>query len=225
MRALIAELTGDTREDSEYVYLSDGGHFENLGLYEMVRRQCLEIVVVDAGCDPKYEYEDLERAIRIIRNDLNAEIDIPDLPTAESIKSTKKHYAIGTVKYRNSSKPFTGRILYIKPGIDGGEPLDVGRYSIRSRAKGEPFPHQSTGDQFFDEPQFESHRALGQYSTKDLIPLGDDARYPIELLEAKLAEDAKNCPPRYPRPSWLDCPQCRPVPRSRRAALAKPFRT
>ena len=198
LRALIAELTGDTREDSEYVYLSDGGHFENLGLYEMVRRQCLEIVVVDAGCDPKYEYEDLERAIRIIRNDLNAEIDIPDLPTAESIKSTKKHYAIGTVKYRNSSKPFTGRILYIKPGIDGGEPLDVGRYSIRSRAKGEPFPHQSTGDQFFDEPQFESYRALGQYSTKDLIPLGDDARYPIELLEAKLAEDAKKLPAALP---------------------------
>ncbi len=190
LQALIAELTGDTREDSDYVYLSDGGHFENLGLYEMARRQCKEIVVVDAGCDPRYEYEDLERAIRIIRNDFNAEIDIPDLPTAESIKATRKHYALGTITYRNAEKQATGRILYIKPGLDGGEPLDVDRYANRSIAKGEPFPHQSTADQFFDEPQFESYRALGRYSVRELPELPSEEAFPIEVLLRHLAESA-----------------------------------
>ena len=187
LRALIAELTGDTREDSDYVYLSDGGHFENLGLYEMVRRQCKEIVVVDAGCDPKFEYEDLERAIRIIRNDFNAEIEITDLPTAESIKATKKHHAFGTIRYRNGKDPAIGTILYIKPGLDGDEPLDVDRYAARSIAKGEPFPHQSTADQFFDEPQFESYRALGQYSVKDLPAMALEVVYPIEAFQGQLA--------------------------------------
>jgi len=184
LRALFAELTGDTREDSDYVYLSDGGHFENLGLYEMVRRECAEIVVVDAGCDPKYEYEDLERAIRIVRNDFGAEISIPDVPTAESIKATGKHYALGTVTYKNG---VAGKILYIKPGLNDKEPLDVQRYAMRSLAKGEPFPHQSTGDQFFDEPQFESYRALGQHSVSTLPPLEvNSTSLPIRFMLAEI---------------------------------------
>jgi hypothetical protein len=188
LRALFSELTNDTREDSDYVYLSDGGHFENLGLYEMVRRRCAEIVLVDAGCDPKYEYEDLERATRIIRNDLNADIRIPDLPTADSIEQTGRHYAIGTITYKNVPGQPVGKILYIKPGMSWKEPLDVTRYAKRSRANGEPFPHQSTADQFFDEPQFESYRALGQYSVESLA-IAKVAT--IAGLEAALIEQAE----------------------------------
>ena len=162
LRWLIAELFGATKADADSVYLSDGGHFDNLGLYEMVRRRCTSIVVVDAGCDPKYEFEDLERATRLIRNDLKVDISFPDgLPTEESIKRTRRHFVIGRIHYPNSPE---GRILYIKPGLDGDEPLDVTRYAIRRRSKGDPFPHQSTADQFFDESQFESYRALGYYS-------------------------------------------------------------
>jgi hypothetical protein len=76
--------------------LSDGGHFDNLGLYEMVRRRCARRSCGgDAGCDPKYEFEDLERATRLIRNDLKVDISFPDgLPTEESIKRTKRHFVI-----------------------------------------------------------------------------------------------------------------------------------
>ena len=55
-----------TTDDSPYVYLSDGGHFENLGLYEMLRRRCRFIVVIDAGCDPDFTFEDLGNAVRKI---------------------------------------------------------------------------------------------------------------------------------------------------------------
>ena len=51
-RAPSWSTTWATTEDKAYVYLSDGGHFENLGIYEMVRRRCRLIVVSDAGRDP-----------------------------------------------------------------------------------------------------------------------------------------------------------------------------
>jgi hypothetical protein len=53
---LISEMFGLTTENRPWVYLPDGGHFENLGLYEMVRRRCAVIVVCDAGCDPDYGF-------------------------------------------------------------------------------------------------------------------------------------------------------------------------
>ena len=76
---LFAEAFGLTNDDSPYVYLSDGGHFENLGLYEMVRRRCRLIVVVDAGCDPDFAFEDLGNAVRKIYIDLGIRITFSDL--------------------------------------------------------------------------------------------------------------------------------------------------
>src|SRR5262249_35488523 len=49
LKPLLFELLGQTTDKADYVYLSDGGHFENLALYEMVRRRCRYIVVIDAG--------------------------------------------------------------------------------------------------------------------------------------------------------------------------------
>jgi hypothetical protein len=62
----LKELAGATTDDGPWIYLSDGGHFENLGLYEMVRRRCRFIVVSDAGCDPQCSFEDLGNAVRKI---------------------------------------------------------------------------------------------------------------------------------------------------------------
>ncbi len=64
------EIFGLTNDTRPFVYLSDGGHFENLGLYEMVRRRCRFIVVSDAGCDPDFVFEDLGNAVRKIAIDL-----------------------------------------------------------------------------------------------------------------------------------------------------------
>jgi hypothetical protein len=78
-RPLFDEALGRTTDQNPYVYLSDGGHFENLGLYEMVRRRCRFIVVVDAGCDPKFTFEDLGNAVRKIYIDLGVRVTFDSL--------------------------------------------------------------------------------------------------------------------------------------------------
>ena len=77
---LLSELLGMADDSSKYVYLSDGGHFENLGIYELVRRRCRFIVACDAGMDPGFEFEDLGNAIRKCQVDLGVTIDIDTRP-------------------------------------------------------------------------------------------------------------------------------------------------
>ena len=75
MRPIVDEALGLTNDKSPYVYLSDGGHFENLGLYEMVLRRCHFIVVSDAGGDPECSFADLGESVRKIRVDFGITID------------------------------------------------------------------------------------------------------------------------------------------------------
>ena len=76
VRPMLAEAFGLTDAANPYVYLSDGGHFENLGLYEMVLRRCHYIVVSDGSCDADRSFTDLGNAIRKIRIDLGIDIEI-----------------------------------------------------------------------------------------------------------------------------------------------------
>ena len=79
IKPLVAEAFGLTTDEAPYVYLSDGGHFENLGLYEMVRRRCRFVVAVDAGCDPHFTFADLGNAVRKIFIDLGIRITFDGL--------------------------------------------------------------------------------------------------------------------------------------------------
>jgi hypothetical protein len=164
VRPLLSEALGLTDDCNPYVYLSDGGHFENLGLYEMVLRRCRYIVVVDAGEDRECRFEDLGNAIRKIRIDLGIQIEIKHLPIyAEVPKEEKGRYcAVGTIHYGDvdgkGAKP--GKLLYLKPATYGDEPRDILHY----KALNKTFPHESTGDQWFSESQFESYRMLGTYA-------------------------------------------------------------
>lgn len=162
---LVAEALGQSQAGSSHVYLSDGGHFENLGLYEMVRRRCKEIFVIDASADPGYQYEDLENAIRKIRVDFGVSIEFrPDSFAQPS------HLAVATIHYGEKTGE-NGKLYYIKPVLTDDLPLDVRRYAEASRARDgkNPFPHQSTADQFFDEAQFESYRMLGLHLTRKAL--------------------------------------------------------
>jgi len=159
-----AELFGLTTDNRPYVYLSDGGHFENLGIYEMVRRRCAVIVVSDAGQDGTYDFADLGNAVRKIRIDLGIDIELPPLsafqrPDPMVAGWQRPIHLIGTIRYPEPGA-VPGRLFYLKPGLQGGEPADIVAYAHANRA----FPHQSTNDQWFDEPQFESYRALGHHT-------------------------------------------------------------
>jgi hypothetical protein len=161
---LAAEALGRTSEGESFVYLSDGGHFENLGLYEMVRRRCRRIVVVDAAHDPNYAYEDLANCVRKVRVDFGIPIEFNDgLPTVASCRRTRLPFALGRIRYGTADGQGAkdGTIVYLKPALCGDEPTDVADYAQRSRRGSTAFPQQPTSDQFFDEAQFESYRILG----------------------------------------------------------------
>jgi hypothetical protein len=157
---LVQEALGRTSDDKPYVYLSDGGHFENLGLYEMVRRRCHLIVLSDGGCDPACSFEDLGNAVRKIWIDLKVKIDFKKLKISpRSVPPQQGPYcAVGAIHYPEEGAK-AGLLLYIKPGFQGTEPVSVGSYAATSSA----FPHESTGEQLFGESQFEAYRALGEY--------------------------------------------------------------
>lgn len=165
---LLCELFAMVGEASRFVYLSDGGHFENLGIYELVRRRCRFILAVDTGHDPKFEFEDLGNAVRKCEIDLNVSIDIDTraiVPEAGSSRS-RFHCAMGEIRYPESGgEPRVGLFLYVKPSLTGNEPADVGQYA----ASHPEFPHQSTSDQWFDESQFESYRKLGQHEMSTIL--------------------------------------------------------
>jgi hypothetical protein len=183
LRPLLTEALADTTGTTPFVYLSDGGHFENLGLYEMLRRRCRHIVVVDASCDWKFEFGDLEDAIRKIRIDLGISIEFPHgLPDPKAARHVRKHYALGVVNYADvdGQEALQGHICYIKPVLCGDEPIDVRRYATQHAGKTGAFPHQSTADQFFNEAQFESYRMLGRKSVEGLFDR--KGRWPEEAV-------------------------------------------
>lgn len=164
LTALTRELAGRADDQSFAINLSDGGHFEDLGIYEMVRRRCRYIFVVDADADGSAQFADLGNAIRKIRIDLGVEIKF-DPPLAIGSRAEPKKpfrcFACATIQYpekNNRGENETGYLLYLKPADLPSMPMDVRAYANAF----ESFPHQSTLNQFFTESQFESYRQLGQ---------------------------------------------------------------
>jgi len=157
----VAELFGTTNTKSEFVNLSDGGHFDNMGLYELVRRRCRYIIVCDAEQDETLSFGGIASAIRMCRTDFGVEITI-DLSTLERTPDNRpesfsaRNFAVGEIDY---GPGVVGKLIYLKSSLTGKEPADVLGYHKRVAQ----FPHESTADQWFSESQFESYRRLGQF--------------------------------------------------------------
>ncbi len=159
---LVNELLGGTNDQAAYVYLSDGGHFDNMGLYELVKRRCGLIILCDAEEDGNYTFSGLGNAISKCRIDLGIDIDLDTSMIApeNSTDPSQLHCTVGTIHYENADRDArTGTIIYFKASLTGDEPADVQNYK-----KDHPsFPHESTADQWFCESQFESYRELGYH--------------------------------------------------------------
>jgi hypothetical protein len=195
-RPLLSETFGLTDDEHPYVYLSDGGHFDNLGLYEMVLRRCRWIVALDGEGDPQYRFGGLGAVTAKLRADFGVPITFaepppmrpydanqPPPPAAERIP----YYAVGRIGYScvdGTPEEDDGWLLYIKASLNGGEPVDVVNYAKAHRA----FPHESTGDQQYSESQFESYRALGRHAAGEVLmglPSGSDLAAMFEHLQSR----------------------------------------
>jgi hypothetical protein len=164
---LLQELFGQTSERSSYVHLSDGGHFENLGVYELIRRRCRFLIVSDAAEDRRAATENLANLLRLVRTDFGIRIDIDTSQLAEGPdRLTRWHCAIGLVRYDDvDPRAVAGILVYLCASLTGDESADVRQY-----ADAHPdFPHQKTFDQFYTEAQFESYRALGFHVAQDVF--------------------------------------------------------
>ncbi|MEK7667202.1 MAG: hypothetical protein AAB409_00975 [Gemmatimonadota bacterium] len=157
---LLRELVGAADERRALINLSDGGHIENLGVYELLRRRCRVIIASDASADPGGSFQDLGNVIRMARIDLGVQI-VLDL---DPIRRGLAHAVVGKVLYprRDGEEMDEGVLVYVKSALTATDPEDLHAYR-RSHAA---FPHETTVDQFFDEAQFESYRQLGYESGK-----------------------------------------------------------
>ena len=152
-----AELFGGASDKSSFVMVSDGGHFENLAAYELIRRKCRVIVISDGECDDKYTFGGLGTLIRVCEVDFQCQIkiDVDDLRPPGPDGWSKCRYAVGDITYKDGS---TGILIYLKASMTGEEDTSVRQY----KSSNPLFPHESTGDQFYGEDQFESYRHLGR---------------------------------------------------------------
>jgi Patatin-like phospholipase len=165
---------------SRHWYLSDGGHYENTGLLELIRRQLPLIIGCDNGQDPERKLGDLSNLVAKARVDLGVEITYLDQAGLDRVLGAKHSPAFGSVEalvdpkapalaalaelhYPGQAQP--GLLVILKPTLGSGLPLDLLAY-----AESNPeFPQQTTMDQFFDETQWEAYRALGQVIVQETI--------------------------------------------------------
>jgi hypothetical protein len=176
----IAETLGWLSEKYKSVYLTDGGHIENLGIYELLRRRCQVIIAVDAEADPQMAFGSFNILERYALIDMGVRIDLPWQPIAKMSLDTGKaldkdgdapkndgpHCAIGEISYPDGRK---GVLVYIKASLTGDENDVVIDYKKRYS----DFPHETTLDQMFTEEQFEAYRALGFHAANNLFDRSD----------------------------------------------------
>lgn len=165
----IKELFGSAHERGKFVYLSDGGHFENMGLYELARRRCAKIIVIDGEQDNSFRFDGLAEGMRKARLDLNAEISLSteEIRPPKSSRHSKTSFALGTIVY-DHNRDRRAEILYIKLSLPKATvrdvPADVWSYATLHTG----FPYEHTTDQWFDETQFEAYRKLGYAIAKQV---------------------------------------------------------
>jgi hypothetical protein len=173
---LMREMLGHLTDTSRNINLSDGGHYDNLALYELFRRECRLIVCGDGEADASLQFNGLAAALRMAQIDFGIIVEMTGL---DDLRSGKQNHAIGKIRYAGGR---IGWLLYLKQSLNGDASLrvtletiryggstkpsdcnqyDAGAYIAEYKSRNPDFPHQSTGDQFFDEAQFECTRAVG----------------------------------------------------------------
>ncbi len=175
---MLREMLGVGLDEKDTrIHLADGGHFENLGIYELLRRRCRYIIVGDAGADPGATLADLGQAVQRARADLGAEIDIAADPLMHVTHDMRKQaHLLGTVTYADGSR---GEILYLKALLRENLGVDIYGYWRTNP----DFPNQPTSNQFYGELQFDSYRELGRQLMAGLI--GEETGADVEKLFAR----------------------------------------
>ena len=186
---LAMEMFGSANKGGDFLHLSDGGHFENLGIYELVRRRCRVIIASDGECDPKLTLGSLGSVIRMCESDFGAvlPIDVSSITKIPGSDFSRSHAAVGRIHYDDGTE---GWLIYLKSSLTGDEEAAVRQY----KADHPDFPHETTADQFFSEDQFESYRTLGYTIAKQTFEVAHTGTFTemAELLKDSLTPQLRN---------------------------------
>ena len=176
---LFREMLGRTLINDRFLYVTDGGHYDNLGLVELLRRGCTTIYCLDGGGDPSGTYRALGEAVALARSDLQVDIDIdpeeiiPDKKTGRA----KSDHVPGRIRYRVSptGNPLNssdgdpepqGWLVDCRAAVTDDAPWDVRAFQEQTRSR---FPYHSTLDQLFDDQKFEAYRSLGAHTARQAV--------------------------------------------------------
>jgi hypothetical protein len=178
---LLREVFGIHQYSDRLLQVTDGGHYENLGLVELLRRRCTEIYCIDASGDTPPTAGTLEQAVTIAHAELGVTIKfdstvwdlIPGSGTALEPASaltslnerlSKSAIISATIHYpKESGLPEeddgrVGKLVFVKTLLTRDMDYDLLSYAARNGI----FPRDSTGDQFFDDGKFCAYRELGR---------------------------------------------------------------
>ncbi|MBI4281955.1 MAG: hypothetical protein HY672_00495 [Chloroflexi bacterium] len=193
----LKELFGAASAEDRYVYLTDGGHFDNSGIYELLKRRCKYILAVDASAD----IGNLATVARLARIDLGVQIDInlEPLKYGSPAKLSEQAFVVGRVKYSSvqDDSETDGVLVWIPTVMTRGQKPDVVRYAEEDSV----FPFHPTGDQFYDQVQFEAYRQLGHTAVGIAFPDRLVEKEPITRgsLEQVLEDMLKQAPTQLAR--------------------------
>jgi hypothetical protein len=179
---LFKEMLGRATLNDPYLYVTDGGHFDNLGLVELLRRGCLTIFCLDGGGDLPGTYRALGEAVALARSELQVEIEIKPDPITPGKKDrvSPTDFVIGRFRFRatpdsyrggapepegDPDPPWNGTLVYCRAAVTADAPVDVRAFARRDRH----FPQHSTFDQLFNDEKFESYRALGGHTARRAV--------------------------------------------------------
>jgi hypothetical protein len=184
------ELFGRHPIDASLVQVTDGGHYENLGLLEALRRRSQFIICVDGGGDRPPLLSGLSDALRLASSELGVTVDFADtdsyrltdlapgsgakFPPANAFASlndriTKGVVACGTITYPPAAglppEKSTGTLLFAKAVLWDKSP----EWLLTYAASNDAFPHDSTADQWFDEAQFAAYTEMGRIIGREIV--------------------------------------------------------
>ena len=168
---LLREMFGRLHASGRGIFVSDGGHLENTGIYQLLKRRCRTVIAVDASTDPGMSFDDLATLKRYAHLDLGVEIDIEVSGfQVDADGLSRTHSAFGVIRYPAAGRQprCDGLLVVVKSSLTGDEDLEVRAYRDRAPT----FPHEPLLDQFFDERPFEAYRVLGKHAAEGALGAG-----------------------------------------------------
>ena len=154
---LLKDIVGYYRLDDHHVHVTDGGHRENLGLVELLRRRCRTIICIDASGDPPGSFATLRQAATLAQIEVAAVVDLRGLPSHADTPAAQP-FVVLPVTYGDGPTKSEGQIVYVWATVCADLPVGLQAFL----AEDPRFPQYSTGDQFLSERQFRHLVLYGQ---------------------------------------------------------------